>query len=284
MVNGNLGSEIKWQRSAYITGREGWRDEPRHANDLDARIGYDHSMIDKTVETLHDAVSVVEDGAVVLISGFGESGNPTELAHALIDHGACNLTLVNNNAGNGHVGLAALLKSGQVRKMICSFPRSSHSEVFDTMYVEGRIELEVVPQGTLAERIRAAGAGIGGFYTRTTVGTPLAEGKERRQYNGEEYVLENPLHADIALVKADLADRWGNLTFRLAARNFGPIMCTAAKTTIVQARRIVPLGDISPEQVVTPGIFVDRIVEVSSPISEREMIEEGVCYQAGDSE
>lgn len=239
-------------------------------------------MIDKTVETLNEAVSVIEDGAVVLISGFGESGNPTELAHALIDHGARDLTLVNNNAGNGHVGLAALLESGQVRKMICSFPRSSHSEVFDTMYVEGRIELEVVPQGTLAERIRAAGAGIGGFYTRTTIGTPLAEGKERREYNGQEYVLEDPLHADIALVKADLADRWGNLTFRLAARNFGPIMCTAAETTIVQARRIVPLGDIPPEQVVTPGIFVDRIVEVSSPGSEREMIEKDFRYKAGD--
>ena len=240
-------------------------------------------MIDKTVENLREAVSVIEDGAVVLISGFGESGNPTELAHALIDHGARDLTLVNNNAGNGHVGMAALLESGQVRKIICSFPRSTHSEVFDTMYREGRIELEVVPQGTLAERIRAAGAGIGGFYTRTTIGTPLAEGKERREYNGEEYVLEDPLHADIALVKADLADRWGNLTYRLAARNFGPIMCTAAKTTIVQARRIVPLGDIPPEQVMTPGIFVDRIVEVPNPGSERAMIHEGILYKAGDS-
>jgi 3-oxoadipate CoA-transferase, alpha subunit len=237
-------------------------------------------MIDKTIDTLQDAVSVVEDGAVIFISGFGESGNPTELAHALIDHGACDLTLVNNNAGNGHVGLAALLESGQVRKMICSFPRSSHSEVFETMYREGRIELEVVPQGTLAERIRAAGAGIGGFYTRTTIGTPLADGKERRVYNGDEYVLEDPLYADIALVKADLADRWGNLTYRLAARNFGPIMCTAAKTTIVQARRIVPLGDIPPESVVTPGIFVDRVVEVANPVSEREMIEDGVRYTA----
>jgi len=151
------------------------------------------------------------------------------------------------------------------------------------MYREGRIELEVVPQGTLAERIRAAGAGIGGFYTRTTIGTPLAEGKERREYNGEEYVLEDPLHADIALVKADLADRWGNLTYRLAARNFGAIMCTAAKTTIVQARRIVPLGDIPPEQVITPGIFVDRLVEVPNPGSEREMIHEGIRYKAGDS-
>ena len=151
------------------------------------------------------------------------------------------------------------------------------------MYLEGRIELEVVPQGTLAERIRAAGAGIDGFYTRTTIGTPLAEGKERRTYDGQEYMLEDPLHADIALVKADLADRWGNLTFRLAARNFGPIMCTAAKTTIVQARQIVDLGDIPPEQVVTPGIYVDRVVEVANPSSEREMIENDIRYPAGGS-
>lgn len=235
-------------------------------------------MIDKTVSTLRDAVAVVDDGATVLISGFGESGNPTELAHALIDHGARDLTLVNNNAGNGHVGLAALLESGQVRKMICSFPRSTHSEVFDSLYRDGKIELEVVPQGTLAERIRAAGAGIGGFYTRTTIGTPLAEGKERRDIDGEEYVLEEPLHADIALVKADLADRWGNLTYRLAARNFGPIMCMAAKTTIVQAREIVSLGAIAPETVITPGIFVDRVVEVPNPASEREMIENDIRY------
>ena len=241
-------------------------------------------MIDKIIDNLAESVSVIEDGAVVLISGFGESGTPTELVHALINHGARDLTLVNNNAGNGHVGIAALLESGQVRKMICSFPRSSHSEVFDTMYVGGRIELEVVPQGTLAERIRAAGAGIGGFYTRTTIGTPLAEGKERRIYNGKEYVLEDPLYADVALVKADLADRWGNLTYRLAARNFGPIMCTAAKTTIVQAQQIVDLGEIPPEQVVTPGIYVDRVVEVANPGSEREMIENDVRYPAGGAE
>ena len=235
-------------------------------------------MIDKKIETLAEAVALIQDGAVILISGFGESGNPTELTHALIDHGPRELTLVNNNAGNGHVGLAALLKSGMVSKMICSFPRSSHSEVFETMYREGRIELEVVPQGTLAERIRAAGAGIGGFYTRTTVGTPLAEGKERRFYGGEEFVLEDPLHADFALVKADLADRWGNLTYRLAARNFGPIMCTAAKNTIVQVRKIVDLGEIPPEQVVTPGIYVDRVVEVPCPASEREMIKKNIRY------
>ena len=238
-------------------------------------------MIDKTIDSLREAVSVIGDGAVVLISGFGESGNPTELVHALIDHGARDLTVVNNNAGNGHVGLAALLESGLVRKIVCSFPRSTASEVFDGMYKEGRLELEVVPQGTLAERIRAAGAGIGGFFTRTTVGTPLAEGKQRRTYNGQEYVLEDPLHADFALVKADLADRWGNLTYRLASRNFGPIMCMAAEITIVQARRIVPLGDIAPENVVTPGVFVDRVVEVADPVSERALIDGGIHYSAG---
>lgn len=241
-------------------------------------------MIDKTVETLRDAVSVIHDGATVLISGFGESGNPTELVHALIDHGAKDLTVVNNNAGNGNVGLAALLASGNARKIVCSFPRSSASHVFDDMYRSGRLELEVVPQGTLAERIRAAGAGIGGFYTRTTIGTPLAEGKERRVYDGQEYVLEDPLPADFALVKAELADRWGNLTYRMAARNFGPIMCMAATTTIVQARSIVGLGEIPPEAVVTPGIFVDRVVEVPSPVSERDLIERGIDYLEGGAQ
>lgn len=180
-------------------------------------------MIDKTLDNLRDAVSTVRDGMTVLISGFGESGNPTELVHALIDRGARHLTVVNNNAGNGHVGLAALLEARLVRKMICSFPRSAHSVVFEDLYRAGGIELEVVPQGTLAERLRAAGAGIAGFYTRTTIGTPLAEGKERRDFDGVECVLETPLRGDVALVKADLADRWGNLTYRLAARNFGPI-------------------------------------------------------------
>ena len=240
-------------------------------------------MIDKTSDNLRDAVSAVRDGMTVLISGFGESGNPTELVHALIDHGARRLTVVNNNAGNGHVGLAALLEAGQVSKMICSFPRSSHSVAFDELYRSGGIELEVVPQGTLAERLRAAGAGIAGFYTRTTIGTPLAEGKERRDFDGVECVLETPLRGDVALVKAELADRWGNLTYRLAARNFGPIMCMAADTTIVQARRIVPLGGMPPENVVTPGIFVDRVVEVSDPASERAMIEQGIRYGPGGS-
>ena len=236
-------------------------------------------MIDKTSDNLRDAISTVRDGMTVLVSGFGESGNPTELVHALIDQGSRHLTVVNNNAGNGHVGLAALLEARLVRKMICSFPRSSHSEVFEDLYRTGVIELEVVPQGTLAERLRAAGAGIAGFYTRTTIGTPLAEGKERRNFDGVEYVLETPLRGDIALVKAELADRWGNLTYRLAARNFGPVMCMAADTTIVQARRIVPLGDMAPENVVTPGIFVDRVVEVSDPASERAMIEQGIRYE-----
>ena len=239
-------------------------------------------MINKISASLQDAVSDIRDGATVLISGFGESGNPTELVHALIDQGARELTLVNNNAGNGHVGLAALLEAGRARKMICSFPRSTQSQVFEDLYRAGRIELEVVPQGTLAERIRAAGAGIGGFYTRTSTGTPLAEGKPTRTFDGVEFVLERPIHADFALVKAELADRWGNLTFRLSARNFGPIMCMAADRTIAQARRVVELGQIPPENVVTPGIFVDTVVEVTHPTSEREMIEAGVHYRTGE--
>ena len=239
-------------------------------------------MINKISATVQDAVSEIHDGATVLISGFGESGNPTELVHALIDQGARELTLVNNNAGNGHVGLAALLESGHARKMICSFPRSTQSQVFEDLYRAGRIELEVVPQGTLAERIRAAGAGIGGFYTRTSIGTPLAEGKQTRTLDSVEYVLERPIHADFALVKAELADRWGNLTFRLSARNFGPIMCMAADKTIVQARQVVELGEIPPENVVTPGIFVDSVVEVAHPTSERDLVEAGVRYATGE--
>jgi len=235
-------------------------------------------MIDKRVASVRDAVAGIGDGAVVLVSGFGEAGNPTELVHALIDHGAKELTVVNNNAGNGHIGLAALLEAGRVRKIICSYPRSSHSEVFQSLYTSGAIELETIPQGTLAEQMRAAGAGIGGFYTPTTVGTPLADGKESRVIDGREYVLELPLRADFALVKAESADRWGNLTYRLAARNFGPIMCMAADVTIVQVRRFVDLGAIDPETVVTPGIFVDRVVEVPNPMSERAAIERGETY------
>ena len=235
-------------------------------------------MIDKRVTSLEDAVAGIGDGSVVLISGFGEAGNPTELVHALIDNGATELTIVNNNAGNGHIGLAALLEAGRIRKVICSYPRSTHSEVFQSLYASGSIELETIPQGTLAERMRAAGAGIGGFYTPTTVGTPLADGKESRIIDGREYVLETPLRADFALVKAQSADRWGNLTYRLAARNFGPVMCMAAAVTIVQVRRFEDLGEIDPEHVITPGIFVDRVVEVPHPMSERAAIERGETY------
>ena len=235
-------------------------------------------MIDKRVADVAEAVAGIGDGATVLIGGFGEAGSPTELIHALIDCGARGLTVVNNNAGNGHVGLAALLEQGRVARMVCTYPRSSHSEVFEAVYRAGRVALEVVPQGTLAERLRAAGAGLGGFYTPTTVGTPLADGKETRNIDGRDYVLEYPLHADFALVKAERADRWGNLAYRLAARNFGPLMCMAAKTTIVQARALVELGGIDPEHVVTPGIFVDRVVAVPRPMSERAAILNGERY------
>ena len=225
-------------------------------------------IIDKRVPTLADAVQGISDGAVVAISGFGEAGNPTELVHALVELGASDLTVVNNNAGTGQLGLAKLLAAGQVSKVICSFPRSAKSVVFQDLYKAGKIELEVVPQGTLAERLRASGAGIGGFFTPTSASTPLAEGKETRVIDGKDHVLELPIRADVALIKADKADPWGNLTYRKAARNFAPNMAMAAALTIVQARVIVGLGDIDPEQVVTPSIFVDRIVEVSDPVSE----------------
>ncbi len=224
--------------------------------------------VDKRIPALADAVRGVPDGAVVAISGFGEAGNPTELVHALIDQGAKDLTVVNNNAGTGHMGLARLLDAGRVRKVICSFPRSAQSVVFQDLYKAGRIELEVVPQGTLAERLRAGGAGIGAFYTPTAAATPLAEGKETRRIDGRDHVLEFPIRADVALIKADKADPWGNLTYRKAARNFAPVMCMAAALTIVQAREIVGLGDIDPEHVITPSIFVDRVVEVADPVSE----------------
>ena len=230
-------------------------------------------MIDKRVETLETAVAGIGDGAVILIGGFGQVGNPTDLIHALIDQGAKDLTVVNNNAGNAHIGLAALIETGRVRKMICTYPRTTDSEVFTNLYREGKIELEIVPQGTLSERLRSAGAGIGGFYTATTIGTPLADGKEVKRIDGKDYVLEFPLSADFALVKAEIGDRWGNLTYYKAARNFGPLMCMAARTTIVQVRKFVDLGSINPEHVVTPGIFVDRIVEVAEPIDERVEIE-----------
>lgn len=235
-------------------------------------------MIDKTVAHMHEAVAAIHDGATVMIGGFGEAGSPTELIHALVDRGVGGLTVICNNAGNGHVGLAALLETGAVARVICSYPRSAHSEVFETLFRAGKIVLETVPQGTLAERIRAAGAGIGGFYTPTSVGTAVAEGKEVRTIDGRDYVFETPLRADFALVKAETADRWGNLTYRMTARNFGPIMCMAAEHAIVQVRRIVGLGTIDPETVVTPGIFVTSVVEVPAPISERQAIAEGRRY------
>ncbi len=235
-------------------------------------------MINKTVGSAAEAVSCIGDGAVVMIGGFGEVGSPIELIHALIDQGTKNLTAINNNTGNGEVGLAALIGNGQVRKMICSYPRSSHSKLFPELYRAGKIELEIVPQGTLAERIRAGGAGIPAFYTPSSVGTPLAQGKEVREFDDRPYVLEPWLKADFALVKCETADRMGNLTYNKTARNFSPLMCMAATTTIVQARRIVDAGEIDPEHVVTPGIFVDRIIEVGEPVVESQLIAEGRCY------
>lgn len=219
-------------------------------------------MINKVVASAAGAVADIAHGATVMIGGFGTAGMPSELIDALIARGAKDLTIVNNNAGNGDSGLAALLKARQVKKIICSFPRQTDSWVFDGLYKAGEIELELVPQGNLAERIRAAGAGIGAFYTPTGFGTPLAEGKETRRIDGRDYVLEYPIHADFALIKALRGDRWGNLVYRKTARNFGPIMASAARCTIAQVREIVNLGDLDPEDVVTPGIFVQRVVEV----------------------
>jgi 3-oxoadipate CoA-transferase alpha subunit len=219
-------------------------------------------MIDKLLASAADALSDVPDGATVMIGGFGTAGQPNELIDALIAQGATDLTIVNNNAGNGDSGLAALLARGRVRKIICSFPRQADSWHFDKLYREGRIELELVPQGNLAERIRAAGAGIGGFFTPTGYGTQLAEGKETRIIDGKGYVLEAPIHADFALIKAERGDRWGNLTYRMTARNFGPIMATAARITVASVYEVVPLGDLDPEAVVTPGLFVQRVVQL----------------------
>jgi 3-oxoadipate CoA-transferase alpha subunit len=222
-------------------------------------------MINKVFDSLGSAVADIHDGATIMIGGFGTAGMPSELIDALIAQGARELTIVNNNAGNGDIGLAALLKTKRVRKIVCSFPRQSDSHVFDALYRAGEIELELVPQGNLAERIRAAGAGIGGFFTPTGYGTKLAEGKETRLIDGKHYVLEAPLHADFALIKAHRGDRWGNLVYRKTARNFGPIMASAAKTAIVQVSEVVPLGALDPETIVTPGIFVQRVVEVPQP-------------------
>ena len=235
-------------------------------------------MIDKRTPTPRDAVADIGDGAVVMIGGFGEAGSPIELIHALIDRGARNLTVISNNTGTGRVGLAALIANRQVARMICSYPRSTNSTVFPELYRAGKIELELVPQGTLAERIRAGGAGIPAFYTAAGVGTLLAEGKERKRFQGRDFLLEHGLRADFALVKADRADRYGNLTYTKTARNFGPIMCTAARITIAQAHRVVEPGDIDPECVVTPGIFVHRVVEIAHPAQESALVKEGRCY------
>jgi len=221
-------------------------------------------MIDKTFESLERAVADIHDGATVMIGGFGNAGMPSALIDALIAQGAKELTIVNNNAGNGETGLAALLKAKRVRKIICSFPRQTDSHHFDALYRAGEIELELTPQGNLAERIRAAGAGIGGFFTPTGYGTLLAEGKETRLINGRHYVLESPIHADFALIKALRGDRWGNLVYRKTARNFGPIMAMAARVTIAQVQDVVALGELDPEVIVTPGIFVQRVVKESA--------------------
>ena len=235
-------------------------------------------MIDKRVASCASAVAKINDGDTVMIGGFGEAGSPIELIHALIDHGAKNLTVINNNTGSGRVGLAALIENGQVAKMICSYPRTANSLVFPELYRSGKIELELVPQGTLAERIRAGGAGVPAFFTKTSVGTPLSEGKEQRNFDGEDYVMERSLKADFALIKAKQADRYGNLVFNKTARNFAPIMAMAATTTLVQTNEMVELGDIDPENVVTPGIFVNEIIEVTQPQQESALVSAGVIY------
>lgn len=219
-------------------------------------------MINKITPTIEEALANIHDGATVMIGGFGGAGQPAELIDGLIAQRAKDLVIVNNNAGNGDTGLAALLKAGQVRKIICSFPRQADSYVFDALYRAGKLELELVPQGNLAERIRAAGAGIGAFFTPTGFGTQLADGKETREINGRMYVLEYPIHADFALIKAECGDRWGNLTYRKTARNFGPIMASAARVTIASVHDIVELGSFDPEAVVTPGLYVQRVVRV----------------------
>ena len=235
-------------------------------------------MINKQVNSVSEAVTEIHDGATIMIGGFGEAGSPIELIHALIDHGAKNLTVVSNNTGSGHVGLAALIENKQVKKMICSFPRTAHSTVFPELYSAGEIELELVPQGTLAERIRAGGAGIPAFYTPASVNTPLAEGKESRVFEDREYVMEYGIKADFALVKCEKADRYGNLVYHATARNFNPIMCTAANETIVQAKAIVDAGQIDPENVITPGIFVKKVIEINHPANESELVADEMMY------
>lgn len=235
-------------------------------------------MIDKSSTSLAEAVADVFDGATVMVGGFGEAGSPIELIHALIDQGAKNLTVVNNNTGSGHVGLAALIENGRVARMICSYPRTLGSKVFPELYRSGRIELELVPQGTLAERIRAGGAGIPAFFTATSVDTPLAAGKELRTFEGRDYVMEYGLKADFALIKSERADRHGNLIYNKTARNFAPIMAMAARTTIVQTGALLEVGAIDPEVIITPGIFVNRIVTVAEPAQESRLVAEGRVY------
>ncbi|EEB83173.1 3-oxoacid CoA-transferase subunit A [Roseobacter sp. GAI101] len=234
--------------------------------------------MDKTIPSAAAAVAQIPDGAVVMIGGFGGAGAPIELIHALIDHGAKDLTVVNNNAGNGRIGIAAMIDAGLVAKMICSFPRSSDPRAFNEKYLAGEIELELVPQGTLAERIRAGGAGIPGFYTPTGVGTELAIGKPTCDFDGRTYLQERWLKADFALIKAEQADRHGNLTYNKTARNFSPLMCAAAQTTIVQASQIVEAGMIDPEHVITPGLFVDQIIEIPNPQQEELLIRAEAVY------
>jgi 3-oxoadipate CoA-transferase alpha subunit len=221
-------------------------------------------MIDKTVRSMAEAMDGIKDGSVVLLGGFGSVGQPDALLDGLIEQGAKDLVVVANNAGTGHVGLARLMELGRVRRIVCSFPRSAGSTVFEELYRAGKLELEIVPQGTLAERMRAAGAGVGAFFTPTAVGTKLAEGKEVREIDGRQQVLEYALHGDVALVEAWKADRWGNLTYNKSGRNFNAVMATAARMTIVQTHEIVPLGALDPEAIVTPGIFVNRVLHVPS--------------------
>ncbi len=235
-------------------------------------------MINKIEQSISEAVSDIKDGSVIMISGFGEAGSPIELIHALIDQGAKDLTVVSNNTGSGHVGLAALIEHRRVRKMICSFPRTANSTVFPELYGNEEIELELVPQGTMAERIRAGGAGIPAFYTPTSVDTPLEKGKEKREFDGKTYVMEYGIKADFSLVKCEAADRYGNLIYNKTARNFGPIMCTAAENTIIQAKNVVELGELDPEAVVTPGIFVKKVVEVNNPLDESKLVAENWRY------
>ncbi len=235
-------------------------------------------MIDKRVQGPSQAVADIHDGATIMIGGFGEAGSPIELIHALIDQGARGLTVISNNTGSGEVGLAALLKAGRVAKVICSFPRTANSTVFPDLYRSGKIELELVPQGTLAERIRAGGAGIPAFFTPAAVGTPLARGKELRVFDGKEYLMERWLRADFALIKGRCADTFGNVIYNKTARNFGPIMAMASRVTIVQVNTIVDPGAIDPEIVVTPGLFVNRVVETPDPAHESELVAAGATY------